>query len=122
MVYTMNITDLTTYTEWLKGKIDFTKHSSDILNFLVKLAKHYGSPLYFTSSFRTPKQNVTCGGSPTSSHLKGLAFDIKCTNSSERYHLLEALFFYGVRRIGIYKNFIHIDFDPDKPAFVAWYV
>ena len=121
MDYIMNITDITTYSEWLKGKIDFTKHPKRLLDRLVDIAKYFGQPLTFTSSYRTPKQNVTCGGSPTSSHLKGLAFDIKCTNSIDRFKLLHTLYHFGLTRIGIYKNFIHIDFDADKAQFVTWY-
>ena len=98
----------------LKGKIDFTEHSHIILKQLVDLAELYGKPLIFTSSYRTPKQNVLCGGSPTSSHLKRLAFDIKCSDSLDRFKLINACLFLGINRIGVYPKFIHIDFDNDK--------
>lgn len=117
----MNINDIKNYSVWLKGKIDFTNHHKAYITLLVCIAKEFGKPLTFTSSFRTPKLNIACGGSPTSSHLKGLAFDIKCDNSSDRYKLLYTLFHFGITRIGIYKNFIHIDFDASKPQSVVWY-
>lgn len=117
----MSINQIKHYTEHLKGKIDFTQHPTHILHCLVQLSIHYGKPLYFTSSFRTPHQNQACGGSPTSSHLKGLAFDIKCTNSTERWKLIQSINFFGIKRYGVYKNFIHIDFDSSKPQDVTWY-
>ena len=117
----MNINFLTELSKWLKGNIDFTNHSNPILRKLLYVAKKTGQPLYFTSSYRTPEQNVACGGSPTSSHLLKLAFDIKCTSSVYRYILLKTLFEYDIYRIGVYKNFIHIDFDTNKPQMVVWY-
>lgn len=117
----MSIKQVIKYAEYLKGKIDFTHYSTDILNQLVQLSKLFGKPLYFTSSFRTPRQNQVCGGSPTSSHLKGLAFDIKCTTSLERYQLIKAINILGIARYGVYKNFIHIDFDDSKVQNVTWY-
>lgn len=117
----MSIKQTINYSEHLKGKIDFTQHSIDILNQLVQLSKLVGSPLYFTSTFRTPLQNRVCGGSPTSSHLKGLAFDIKCTTSLYRYKLIQSIHLLDIKRYGVYKNFIHIDFDSSKTQNVVWY-
>ena len=117
----MSINQIINYSEHLKGRIDFTQHSIDILNQLVQLSKLVSSPLYFTSSFRTPTQNRICGGSPTSSHLKGLAFDIKCTTSLFRFKLINAIHILGISRYGVYKNFIHIDFDRSKSQNVTWY-
>lgn len=117
----MSINKVLKYSEYLKGKIDFSNHPQYVLDGLVQLAIEYGGPLYFTSSFRTPAQNRACNGSPTSSHLKGLAFDIKCTNSTERWKLLYAINFFGIRRYGVYKNFIHVDFDSSKSQKVTWY-
>lgn len=37
----------------------------------------YGKPLIITSDARTPKQNIAAGGSPTSLHLVGRAFDLR---------------------------------------------
>lgn len=117
----MSINQVIHYTDYLKGNIDITQHKTNILIRLVMLSKLFGKPLYFTSSFRTPRQNQVCGGSPTSSHLKGLAFDIKCTTSSDRYQLIKAINCLDIGRYGVYKNFIHIDFDDDKVQNVTWY-
>ena len=57
--------------------------------------------------------------SSKSSHLKGLAADIACNNST-RYNILESLLKVGFNRIGIGSTFIHVDIDPDKPPFMIW--
>lgn len=58
--------------------------------------------------------------SPTSSHLKGLAADIACQDSRERYLILSALLAVGLNRVGIARTFIHVDDDPAKPEDLCW--
>ena len=60
------------------------------------------------------------GGKPASSHLKGLAVDIACSASRDRFNLVNLFAKYGITRIGIAKNFIHIDIDGDKDPDVIW--
>ena len=83
------------------------------------MAKH---PFVITSGYRCPKHNEAVGGSPTSSHLHGIAADIAATNSHARYVITQALMFTGFKRIGINaaSGFIHADTDPDKPQRVLW--
>ncbi len=84
------------------------------------LPKH--SVIIITSSYRCEKHNKDpkVGGSDTSSHLKGLAADIKCEDSTYRFHLLNALIQVGFKRIGIGADFIHVDLDESKPQYVIW--
>jgi uncharacterized protein YcbK (DUF882 family) len=77
-------------------------------------------PFKITSGYRCPKHNKEIGGSPTSSHMKGLAVDIACENSSDRYRIIEACINVGLKRLGIGENFIHIDGDRDKVWQVVW--
>ena len=72
------------------------------------------------SGWRCQKHNKAVGGSPTSSHLRGLAADIGCKSSAQRYELLRAAMHQGVGRIGIGKNFVHIDIDRSKDKRVIW--
>jgi zinc D-Ala-D-Ala carboxypeptidase len=57
--------------------------------------------------------------SAKSSHLKGLAADIACDNST-RFKILDSLLKVGFNRIGIANSFIHVDIDPDKTPFTIW--
>jgi len=79
-----------------------------------------GVPFVITSAIRCGRHNLQVGGSSTSSHLSGLALDIKCDASFNRFKMIEALIGAGFKRIGIAKDFIHVDIDPDKPVFVTW--
>ena len=92
----------------------------ELIEKLDKAREIAGVPFVITSGFRCPKHNKEIGGSPTSSHLKGLAADIKTSNSRERFKILDALLKVGFKRIGIGENFIHADIDKDKVQEVAW--
>lgn len=65
-------------------------------------------------------KSAEVGGSPTSSHLSGLAVDIAVPDSRSRFHILRGLLHVGFHRIGIYPGHIHIDADPFKDIGVAW--
>lgn len=78
------------------------------------------TPFIINSGFRCHKHNEKIKGSRTSSHLKGLAADIYCEDSRNRYYILRALLDVGFNRIGIGKNFIHVDDDKTKDPSVIW--
>lgn len=90
------------------------KTKIDNLNFYIK------GDILITSGFRTKEHNAEVKGSPTSSHLKGLACDIKCDNSKSRFMILIYAFFAGFRRFGLAKDHIHLDVDKEKPQFCIW--
>lgn len=74
-----------------------------------------GIPFIVNSGFRCKKHNASLpGSSPTSSHLKGYAVDIKCTRSRQRFKMFKALIEVGFNRILVYPAFFHVDIDPDK--------
>jgi len=78
-------------------------------------------PFSINSAVRCIKHNKHVGGSVNSSHILGLAIDIKADTSSKRYRILKALMFVGINRIGVYKDFIHVDIDTNKPSKLIWY-
>ncbi len=79
-------------------------------------------PFIITSGARCREHNERVGGSLTSSHLVGLACDIACSDSRTRYKIVKALLLAGFTRIGIGKDFIHVDAAECeiKPAEVMW--
>ena len=92
-------------------------------NFLKKLQEARtlaGIPFSINSGYRTKRHNKKVGGTPNSSHLKGLACDIACNSSTERALIMSSLIKVGFKRIGIGSTFIHVDLDLDKPQNVFW--
>jgi len=88
---------------------------------LMMAEKYCPFPFVITSGFRCEKHNATLpDSSPTSSHLKRLAVDIAVANSWERLHVVHALLQGGFERLGIGKNFVHVDDDMAKPRPVMW--
>lgn len=91
-----------------------------ILTMLEDAREIFDKPIIINSGFRTPKHNAHVGGTSSSSHLKGLAVDISCTNSSDRFELLQILISTGFNRIGMGNTFIHVDIDTTKSPNVLW--
>lgn len=79
-----------------------------------------GIPLVINSAYRTPEYEKKQGRSGNSAHTRGVALDIKCTSSANRYKIVKALFENGCTRIGIGKTFIHADWDDTLPQEVIW--
>jgi uncharacterized protein YcbK (DUF882 family) len=70
--------------------------------------------VFATSGLRSSEKNAEVGGVSTSSHLKGLALDLACSDSQTRYDIIRCAIIADFKRIGIGKTHIHLDLDPDK--------
>ena len=109
----------------MKGNI-FCKHGditnvSPVLKDKIKMVEaDIGEEIEATSVYRCPECNAAAGGTPGSTHLIGLAIDISARNSSLKFKLIEALIKRGFTRLGVGKNFIHADLDPNKAQCVVW--
>lgn len=79
-----------------------------------------GVPFKINSGFRSKAHNEKVGGVEGSSHTKGYAADIHCSDSRSRSLILDSLISVGFNRFGISKSFIHVDNDPNKSANVIW--
>lgn len=106
-------------TKYFK-EIDDGNMNQEFLLKLDEARELAGIPFIINSAYRTPEHNAKIGGSPNSSHLKGLAVDISVTNSTQRFIVLKALLDVGFTRIGIADTFIHVDLDKDKSQQVIW--
>ena len=83
---------------------------------------HYGKPMRINSGIRCLSHNRSIGSRDTSSHIKGLAVDISCTDMGTRLELVKRLLRDGeFKRMGIHKDFIHVDVDYDKPKGIFIY-
>lgn len=80
-----------------------------------------GVPFTLNSAFRSKGWELEHGRTGTSSHCKGLAVDIRCSDSRRRYLIVNSLIAVGFMRIGINKSYIHVDSDPDKRSSIWLY-
>ena len=99
----------------------------EVLDLVDQVRELYGKPIHITSGYRTEAHNEKVGGkmpdadgSGGSSHLNGLAIDVACTTSADRYRLIELFMLVGFNRIGVADTFIHVDLDKDKVQNVIW--
>ena len=84
------------------------------------LREKFDKPIKINSGYRSENHNANVGGTPNSSHIKGLAVDISCNNSKDRFAIIDICLDLGITRIGVASSFIHIDVDPDKTPNVIW--
>ena len=90
-----------------------TNMSKEFLFVLDEAREIAGIPFVINSAYRSPEHPLSIKN-PSSSHIKGLAVDIKATDSNTRFKIVEALVSVGFTRIGIADTFIHVDLDLDK--------
>ena len=97
----------------------------DFLSMLDNARDIAKTPFKITSGYRTKEHHIAIykklGKKPIeSSHLKGVACDIACSDSRARFLIINALLEAGFTRIGIANNFIHVDSDCEKSQNVIW--
>lgn len=92
-----------------------------LVNALEKIRSKIGISIIINSGCRCKEHNKRVGGKVDSSHLSGLAADIRVVNSNHRFNLLKVIYqSEEFRRIGIGKNFIHVDIDYKKALELVW--
>lgn len=109
-----------TFAEVAKVSDDISKVSPLLLSMLDDARCLAGIPFRLTSVHRSYATEIRAGRSGQSSHVRGLAADIACSDSRSRYLMLDALLRTGFDRIGISSTFIHVDIDHTKDPKVAW--
>ena len=76
-----------------------------------------------TSAYRSQEYNDTLkNSSKTSAHIYRKAVDISAPTSKMKYSIIEAALHFGIERLGVGSDFIHIDImeKPDKATKVIW--
>ena len=79
-----------------------------------------GKAMHINSGCRCPSHNAAVEGVPHSAHMRGLAADISTMDGELRFKLIGAAMTIGFERIGVGKNFVHLDIDPDLPQPRLW--
>lgn len=77
-------------------------------------------PLKINSGCRCEAYNKSIGGKELSAHPDGDAADLHCISSTMRFQIIDTALQLGVSRIGVYKNFIHLDLSNRLPLEVIW--
>ncbi len=93
------------------------------MQFLYKIAyirNTLNFPFVITSGSRCQKHNNIIKGSIKSAHLSGQAVDIQVVNSKKRFLLINQLLKLGFNRIGIGKDFIHVDCKNQNGKYNTW--
>ena len=76
-------------------------------------------PFIINSAYRSQNHPLSIKN-PSSSHIKGLAVDIKANDNATRFKIVESLISVGFTRIGIADTFIHVDMDYGKRQDIIW--
>lgn len=90
------------------GNCTTVKIDTELVAILQKVRDHFGKPVYINSGYRCAAHNKAVGGATNSNHTKGMAADIRVEGVApiEVAKFLESI---GVKGIGLYDNFVHVD-------------
>lgn len=91
------------------------------LDTLDRVREEAGIPLVLNSAFRSPSWEMQHGRAGTSAHTLGCAVDIRCNTSLNRFRIIKAALSCGITRIGIAKNYIHLDTSKSHAQAVVWH-
>jgi uncharacterized protein YcbK (DUF882 family) len=92
----------------------------DFMQKLDRIRKICNFPFHINSAYRSKESELKKGRNGLSSHCKGVAVDIKALKDSEKYLIVQTAMSQGITRIGIAKNYIHLDADKEKNQNVIW--
>jgi hypothetical protein len=97
------------------GKCDPILLDDNLVEWLQKIRDHFGRSVNVNSGYRCAKHNASpkVGGAAGSHHVKGMAADIRVEGITpgEVAKYAESI---GIRRIGLYDDFVHIGSDTKK--------
>lgn len=80
-----------------------------------------GIPFKLSCAYRSVAWDKAKGRSGNSAHTRGCAVDIVCNSHATRMKIVSAALRMGIRRIGIGKNFVHLDTDRSLQQNVMWH-
>ena len=80
---------------------------TELVEILQALRDHFGVSVDINSGYRCEAHNAEVGGDPGSSHMQGMAADI-VVHGIEPKEVAKVAEGIGVKRIGLYEDFVHI--------------
>lgn len=90
------------------GNCSRTLIDDKLVNYLQTIRNHFEMPITITSGYRCASHNAAVGGSSKSKHTTGEAADIQVTGV-EPLEVAKYAESIGIKGIGLYDNFVHID-------------
>ena len=94
-----------------------TEIDPKLVEYLQKIRDYFGKSVTINSAYRCDKHNKSIGGASQSKHKYGQAADIK-VSGVKPLKVAQYAEFIGVKGIGQYSNFVHIDTRTNK---FFWY-
>jgi len=83
--------------------------SDDLLLAVDLLRGKCGFPFVITSGYRSKDHPIEREKEKAGTHAQGIAADIKVTNGTQRYKIIEEAIKMGFTGIGIAGSFVHVD-------------
>lgn len=93
----------------------------DFISMLDALRAQAGIPLVLNCAYRSKAWDIKKGRSGNSAHTRGKAADIRCNANGTRWKIVKAAIELGFTRIGIGKNYVHVDTDKSLTQQVIWH-
>lgn len=99
---------------------DSERMDKSFIQRLVDIQNMIRKPLLINTGYRSVDYEKEKGRSGNSVHCEGRAVDVHCTDSRERYSIVNAAICAGIISIGIYKSFIHLDCGENRSSQLLW--
>ena len=96
------------------------KIDPELIEMLYEARLQAGIPFVVASGYRCPAHNGHVGGVAGSAHVTGKAADIRANSMVARMKVLYAVLA-NFPRVGIAREFVHVDVDWEKPLGVYLY-
>jgi len=68
-----------------------------------------GFPFIVTSGFRSPTHSIEKRKEKAGTHAQGIAADIKVSNGTQMYKIVQKAIELGFTGIGVHRSFVHVD-------------